>query len=68
MNVYESIMQGLTEAVDYQQAKVKARKTKLAIKPVETFNTDDIKQIHQRTGLNQQFQVATNITPTPAAM
>ena len=30
MNVYESIMQGLTEAVDYQQSKVKTRKTKLS--------------------------------------
>ena len=37
MNVYESIMQGLTEAVDYQQSKVKARKVKLTIKPVEAW-------------------------------
>ena len=53
MNVYESIMQGLTEAVDYQQGKVKARKTKLVIRPIDTFNTNDIKQIRQRTGLSQ---------------
>ena len=53
MNVYESIMQGLTEVLDYQQGKVKARRTKLTIKPVDTFNNDDIKQIRQRTGLSQ---------------
>jgi len=29
MNFYESIMQGLTEAIDYQQGKILARKTKL---------------------------------------
>ena len=53
MNVYESITQGLTEAIDYQQGKIHPRKTKLTIKPVDTFNTDDIKQIRQKTGLSQ---------------
>ncbi|MCL2186711.1 MAG: helix-turn-helix domain-containing protein [Treponema sp.] len=53
MNVYESISQGLTEAIDFQQGKINARRTKLTIKPVDTFNTDDIKQIRQRTGLSQ---------------
>ena len=53
MSVYESIMQGLTEAVDYQQGKIKARKTSLSIKPVDTFNNNDIKRIRQKTGLSQ---------------
>ena len=53
MNLYESITQGLTEAANYQQGKINARRTKLAIKPVDTFNTDDIKQIRKRTGLSQ---------------
>ena len=51
MSVYESIMQGLTEAVDYQQGKINARKTRLTIKPVDTFNNNDIKRIRQKTGL-----------------
>jgi putative transcriptional regulator len=46
-------MQGLTEAVDYQHGKISARKTKLTIKSVVAFNTDDIKRIHQKTGLSQ---------------
>jgi putative transcriptional regulator len=53
MSVYESIMQGLTEAADYQQGKIRARKTKLTIKPVDTFNTHEIKRIRQKTGLSQ---------------
>jgi putative transcriptional regulator len=53
MKVYESIMQGLTEAVDYQQGKIPARKTKLSIKPVAAFNTEDIKRIRKKTGLSQ---------------
>jgi hypothetical protein len=51
MSVYESIIQGLTEIVDYKQGKIPARKTKLTIKPVVAFNTDDIKRIRQKTGL-----------------
>ena len=53
MNVYESIMQGLNEAVDYQQGKITARKTKLTIRPVSTFNNADIRYIRQKTGLSQ---------------
>jgi putative transcriptional regulator len=53
MSVNESIMQGLTEAADFQHGKASARKTKLTIKPVAAFNTDDIKQIRQKTGLSQ---------------
>jgi hypothetical protein len=39
MSVYGSIMQGLTEAADYQQGKIHARKTKLTIKPVKHGKT-----------------------------
>ena len=64
MNVYESIMQGLTEAVVYKQGRINARKTKLTIKPVGTFNTDDIKQIRQRTGLSQvMFAGSLGVSP-----
>ena len=64
MSVYKSIMRGLTEAVDYQQGKTSARKEKLTIKPVSTFNTDDIKQIRQRTGLSQvMFASSLGVSP-----
>jgi putative transcriptional regulator len=53
MSVYESIMQGLTEAVDLQQGKINARRKRMTIKPVVAFNNNDIKQIRQRTGLSQ---------------
>jgi DNA-binding transcriptional regulator YiaG len=52
MSIYESIMHGLTEALDYQHDKISARKTKLTIKSVDTFNNNDIKRIRQRTGLS----------------
>jgi len=53
MSIYKSIIQSLTEAVDYQQRKISVRKTKLTIKPIVTFNNEDIKQIRQKTGLSQ---------------
>jgi len=64
MSVYESIMQGLTEAVDYQQGKIPARRTKLTIKPVTIFNADDIKRIRQKTGLSQiMFAGSLGVSP-----
>jgi len=64
MSVYESIMQGLTEATDYQQGKINAQKTRLTIKPVATFNNNDIKQIRQKTGLSQvMFASSLGVSP-----
>jgi putative transcriptional regulator len=57
-------MQGLTKAVDYQYSKIRARKTKLTIKPVDTFNHNDIKRIRQRTGLSQvMFAGSLGVSP-----
>jgi putative transcriptional regulator len=57
-------MQGLTEAADYQQGKIHARKTKLTIKPVDTFNTNQIKQIRRKTGLSQvMFAGSMGVSP-----
>jgi putative transcriptional regulator len=53
MSVYTSIMQALDEAVKYQEGKIDARKTKIAVKPVESFSCEDIKQIRKRVGLSQ---------------
>jgi putative transcriptional regulator len=64
MSVYDSIIQGLTEALDYQEGKIPARKVKLTIKPVDTFNNDDIKRIRQKTGLSQvMFAGSLGVSP-----
>ena len=64
MSVYESIMQGLTEAEEYQQGKITARKTRIPIKPVVIFNTEDIKRIRQKTGLSQvMFAISLGVSP-----
>jgi putative transcriptional regulator len=57
-------MQGLNEAVDYQQGKITARKAKLTVKPVSTFNNSDIKRIRQKTGLSQvMFAGSLGVSP-----
>jgi putative transcriptional regulator len=57
-------MQGLAEASDYQQGKVPARKTKLTIKPVDNFNTAEIKRIRQKTGMSQvMFAGSMGVSP-----
>ena len=64
MSVYKSIMQGLNEAVDYQQGKILARKTSLTIKPVANYSNDDIKRIRQKTGLSQvMFAGSLGVSP-----
>jgi putative transcriptional regulator len=64
MSVYKSIMQGLNEAVEYRQGRIKARKVKLTIKPVGIFSTEDIRQIRQRTGLSQvMFAGSLGVSP-----
>jgi len=63
-NVYESIMQGLTEAVEYQRGRINARKIKLTVTPVITFKTEGIKRIRQRTGLSQvMFAKSIGVSP-----
>lgn len=44
MNVYESIMQGLTEALEYTQGKNTARSMHITITPPPEISADEIKQ------------------------
>lgn len=53
MNVYEGIMQGLQEAVDYNEGKIKARSNVISIEPVQKFNAMEIKEIRNQLGMTQ---------------
>lgn len=62
--VYESIMQGLNEAVEHQQGKIKAKTNKLSMKPVHRFDASEIKQVRQNTGMSQvMFAGAIGVSP-----
>ncbi len=53
MNVYEGIMQGLTEAVDYNKGKIKARSNTMSVEPVPKFAAGEIKSIRLELGMTQ---------------
>jgi len=53
MNVYEGIMQGLQEAVDYNEGRIKARTRDVYIDPVPKFKAEEIKKIRTDSGMTQ---------------
>lgn len=54
MNVYESILQGLNEAVAYTKGTCKeARVHKISVEPVPHFNASDIRSIRMDLGMTQ---------------
>ena len=53
MNVYEGIMQGLNEAVAYNEGKLNVKTNTISISPVPEFEAAEIKQIRNTLGMTQ---------------
>ena len=53
MKVYDGIMQGLNEAVAYNEGKLKARTKTMSIEPVPEFEANEIKSIRNELGMTQ---------------
>lgn len=54
MNVYESIMQGLHEAVEYAEGNCPdAKVRKITVQPVPSFSVEEIKTIRSGLGMTQ---------------
>lgn len=53
MSVYEGIMQGLQEAVDYTEGKITARRNKLSVTPLPVFKAEEIRVIRKRLDMTQ---------------
>lgn len=53
MKVYDGIMQGLEEAVAYNEGKIKARTNTMVISPVPEFEAKEIKNIRNELGMTQ---------------
>jgi putative transcriptional regulator len=53
MSVYESIIKGLNEAIDYEKGTGKARTTKCTVNPVPEFNAQEIKDVRISLGMTQ---------------
>lgn len=55
-NVYESIVAGLTEAIDDAQSIEKKLKRRIvSIVPVKEYNAAEVKKIRNSTGLSQKL-------------
>ncbi len=53
MSVYESIITGLNEAVEYEKGKGKVRTVKLTVAPIPDFTADEIKALRQALKITQ---------------
>ena len=53
MKVYDGIMQGLEEAIAYNEGKIKARTKTMSISPVPDFEATEIKNIRNELGMTQ---------------
>ena len=53
MSVYESIMQGLNEAIDYEKGNIKARTKRLSVASLPDMKSDDVKRIRLSLKMTQ---------------
>ena len=53
MNVYESIMNGLNEAVAYEKGEETARSSKITIEPPPKVSADEVKELRKRLNMTQ---------------
>lgn len=53
MTVYEGIMQGLNEAIAYNEGKINARTKTISIEPVPAFEATEIRGIRHELGMTQ---------------
>ncbi len=53
MKVYDGIMQGLEEAIAYNEEKIKVRTNTMSISPVPDFEATEIKNIRNELGMTQ---------------
>ena len=53
MSVYESIMKGLNEAIEYEKGEGDARVVKCTVKPAPDFDAQVIKDVRLSLGMTQ---------------
>lgn len=53
MNVFESMMQGLTEAVAYEKGQKTARSESITIAPLPEVSASEVKEIRQSLNMTQ---------------
>lgn len=58
MNVYESIVQGLNEAIEYEKGNLKAKTVKMSIAPLPEIESNQVRDIRQSLDMTQRMFAA----------
>lgn len=58
MNVFESIMTGLQEAIDYEEGRIHARIEKISVEPLPELTAEEIRRVRNEAGLTQSVFAA----------
>ncbi len=58
MNVYDSIIKGLNEAVEYEKGNINAKTASISVAPLPDINSSDIKNIRQSLDMTQMIFAA----------
>ena len=53
-SVYNSIITGLSEAVEDAKGKTKLKRHKVIVEPVKTYEASEVKRIRNATGMSQK--------------
>lgn len=53
MKVYDGIIQGLEEAIAFNEGKLQAKTKTISVAPVEEFKSSEIKRIRNEMGMTQ---------------
>lgn len=53
MGVYDSIIQGLNEAIDYEKGNVKEKTALLSVAPLPDIKSSDIRNLRQELNMTQ---------------
>jgi putative transcriptional regulator len=58
MDVYDSIIHGLNEAIEYEKGNIKAKKIRCTVNPVPEFTSEEIKSIRNELSMTQSVFAA----------
>jgi len=58
MNVFESIMNGLQEAVSYEEGNIQARTERISVEPLPELTSEEIRRVRNAAGLTQSVFAA----------
>lgn len=53
MSVYNSIIKGLNEAIDFEQGNITARVSKCTVNPVPDYDATEIRDLRKSLGMTQ---------------